>query len=183
MLHSRKGCQKASKNDQIDFAGVDVAKMKLYRLSKSGSAYWEAWDMDKNRAIIHWGILGERGKSREVRSTLFSSFRKKLEKEAQEYLDNGYSAVAEEDHRLLSIEFKIKGHGSPEDLEKRIRLENRMNETLGWTGLGHCDGGSIGSGSMEIACYVVDFELAKSIIIRDLIDTEFANYTRIFEET
>jgi hypothetical protein len=57
-----------------------------------------------------------------------------------------------------------------------------MNETLGWTGLGHCDGGSIGSGSMEVCCLVVDAEIAKQTILSDLKDTEFSDYSRIYEE-
>ena len=39
-----------------------------------------------------------------------------------------------------------------------------MDEVLGWTGLGHTDGGSIGSGTMEVGCVVVDFEIAKKVI-------------------
>ncbi|WP_346823269.1 hypothetical protein [Rapidithrix thailandica] len=46
-----------------------------------------------------------------------------------------------------------------------------MDRTLGWTGLGHTDGGSIGSGIMEVGCIVVDFELAKKLIEQDLKDT------------
>lgn len=42
------------------------------------------------------------------------------------------------------------------DLKKRTRLEDHLNELLGWTGLGHCDGGSIGSGTLEACCLVVD---------------------------
>lgn len=72
--------------------------------------------------------------------------------------------------------------GAINDVEKRHRLEARLNETLGWTGMGMCDGGSIGSGSMEVCSYVVDFEVAKILIENDLAGTEFANYTRIFDE-
>lgn len=72
--------------------------------------------------------------------------------------------------------------GTKEDLEKRHRLEDRMNETLGWTGLGVSDGGSMGSGSMEVCNFVVDFEIAKALIAKDLAGTEFENYTRIFNE-
>ena len=72
--------------------------------------------------------------------------------------------------------------GNTEDVNKRNRLIDRMNETLGWTGLGHCDGGSIGSGSMEVCNFVVDFEIAKQVVEKDLASTEFANYIRIFNE-
>ena len=61
-------------------------------------------------------------------------------------------------------------------------LQDRMDEKLGWTGLGMCDGGSIGSGTMEVCNFVVDFALAKSVIEQDLAGTEFANYTRIYDE-
>lgn len=57
-----------------------------------------------------------------------------------------------------------------------------MNETLGWTGLGNCDGGSIGSGAMEVCCFVVDFDTAKSVIESDLEGTEFAGFSRIYDE-
>jgi hypothetical protein len=35
---------------------------------------------------------------------------------------------------------------------------------------------------MEVCCYVVDFEIARSVIEADLSGTEFGNYTRIFDE-
>lgn len=53
---------------------------------------------------------------------------------------------------------------------------------LGWTGLGHCDGGSIGSGTMEVCCFVVDFEIGRKVIAADLKGTKFDDYTRIFDE-
>jgi len=90
--------------------------------------------------------------------------------------------VDPEDHFTLLIEYADDGMGSGEDVDKRHRLEDRMNETLGWTGLGACDGGSIGSGTMEVCNYVVDSELAQKVIAADLKDTEFSNYTRIYDE-
>lgn len=68
------------------------------------------------------------------------------------------------------------------DLDKRYELQSRMDETLGWTGLGHCDGGSIGSGTMEVCCIVIDYDLAKEVIEADLDKTEFADYKRIYCE-
>ena len=68
------------------------------------------------------------------------------------------------------------------DLDKRHKLEDKMNEVLGWTGLGHCDGGSIGSGSMEACCFVVDFDVAKNVIEKILKGTELENYTKIYDE-
>ncbi len=72
--------------------------------------------------------------------------------------------------------------GTTEDLNKRHKLEERMNERLGWTGLGECDGGSIGSGTMEVCNYVIDFDIAKKVIEDDLKGTIFSDYTRIYDE-
>jgi len=82
---------------------------------------------------------------------------------------------------FLEVEYKIEGFGSEKDLDKRHKLEERLNELLGWTGLGHVDGGSIGSGTMEAGCIVVDFEVAKTVIENDLKNTEFSDYSRIFK--
>ena len=71
---------------------------------------------------------------------------------------------------------------SPADLDKRHHFQDRMAETLGWTGLGHRDGGSIGSGTMEVCCFVVDFDIAKEVIQKDLEGTPFGDYSRIYEE-
>lgn len=36
--------------------------------------------------------------------------------------------------------------------------------------------------TMEVCCYVIDFDTAKQVIEQNLKDTEFSNYTRIFDE-
>jgi len=82
----------------------------------------------------------------------------------------------------VNIEYSIDGMGSSSDLDKRHALEDRMNEMLGWVGVGHCDGGSIGSGTMEACCMVVDAEIAMRAIADDLKGTQFADYSRIYEE-
>ncbi len=57
-----------------------------------------------------------------------------------------------------------------------------MNDLLGWTGLGHCDGYSVGLGTLELCCLVVDYELAQEVIAAELAGSEFAHYGRIYEE-
>ena len=77
----------------------------------------------------------------------------------------------------MLIEYPVDGMGTTKDLDKRHKLEERMNETLGWTGLGNCDGGSMGSGTMEVCCFVVDFKIAKRVIEEDLKSTKFGDYS------
>jgi len=156
--------------------------LKLYKRIDSELHYWETWDKNEKIGIVHWGKVGKRGKNKEVKSTRGISFREEIQKEVNEKIAEGYFQIEIENHKTLLIEYEIEGMGTEEDLKKRHKLQDRMSETLGWTGLGHCDGGSIGSGTMEVCCFVVDFEITKQEIENDLIDTEFENYTRIFDE-
>jgi hypothetical protein len=66
------------------------------------------------------------------------------------------------------IQYRVKGMGSAKDLGKADVIENLMNECLGWTGLGNCDGQDIGSGTLNVFCDVVDGALAESVVINCL---------------
>jgi hypothetical protein len=156
--------------------------LKLYRLTNGRKEYWETWADDKGVHTIHWGALGSRGESKAVKSTLLRKAETSIQEEIHRLIEEGFRSLSPEDHATLMIEYAIAGMGTAGDLDKRHRLEERMNETLGWTGLGACDGGSIGSGTMEVCSYVVDFELAKAVIENDLAGSEFANFTRIYDE-
>ncbi len=154
--------------------------LKLYRFTEEKKEYWETWDNDDGSHTVHWGELGTTGQSKEVKGSLLKKPEKIIQKEVDEMVSSGYMPI--DDEYTLLIEYAVEGMGSKEDVDKRHRLEERMNETLGWSGLGHCDGGSIGSGTMEVCNYVVDFEVAKNVIEIDLKGTEFENYTRIYDE-
>jgi hypothetical protein len=135
--------------------------LKLYNDSGDAIRYWETWDNGDGLTQSIWGAIGERGESKVLKPSLFSKPQSKIQQEIDRRMSEGYRPIAVEDHRRLLIEFAVEGHGDFPEIEKRHRLEERMNETLGWTGLGICDGGSIGSGTMEVFCYVVEFEAAK----------------------
>jgi len=154
--------------------------LKLYKFTDAKKEYWETWDNDDGSHTVHWGELGTTGQSKVVKGSLVKKPEKIIQKEVDEMVSSGFRPV--DDEYTLLIEYTVEGMGSKEEVEKRHRLQDRMNETLGWTGLGHCDGGSIGSGTMEVCNFVVDFEVAKSVIERDLKGTEFENYTRIYDE-
>lgn len=155
--------------------------IKLYKLVDNKLNYWETWDKDEKTAIVHWGVVGQRGQDKEVKSGLFSNFRNILQKEINERIKEGYEEYEDDNMIFLEVEYLIDGFGTDEDLDKRHRLEEKLNEILGWTGLGHVDGGSIGSGTMEVGCVVVDFDIAKLTVEEELKGTEFSNYSRIFK--
>lgn len=156
--------------------------LKLYKNIDGNLHYWESWDKDEKMGVVQWGIVGTKGESEEIGSSFLRPLGKKIQKLTDEKIAEGYHPLEDDELFTLLIEYDVDGMGTADDLDKRHRLQGRMDETLGWTGLGHCDGGSIGSGTMEVCCFVVDFETAKGVIENDLKDTEFENYTRIFDE-
>lgn len=151
--------------------------LKLYRFSDSKKEYWETWPNADGSHTVHWGELGTNGQNKNVMHTKSA---KVIQEEIDEMVERGFAPASKE--FTLMIEYDVDGMGNSADLDKRHRLEDRMNETLGWTGLGNCDGGSIGSGTMEVCNFVVDVPLAKTVIEADLKGTEFGNYSRIYCE-
>jgi hypothetical protein len=155
--------------------------IKLYKRHANGVlAYHEAWINDQE-ITEHWGKVGTRGESRKHQSKSRAGNRD-LEKILRPARQAGFVEIDMDEHRRLIVEYVVSDMGTSADLEKRHRFEERLNQALGWTGLGECDGGSIGSGTMEVCCFVVDFAIAKSIVAHDLAGTEFADFSGIFDE-
>ncbi|MEM1317099.1 MAG: hypothetical protein AAGF29_02405 [Pseudomonadota bacterium] len=155
---------------------------KFYYPPSSPEKYWEYWENSDGTYTVHWGALGDEGEKEIVKRRIFKSATSKIDALEKYIISEGYSEIDFDDHKLLLIEYLVEGFGDGDDLDKRHSLENLMNETLGWTGLGHCDGGSVGSGTMEVCCLVVDYKLAERIVANSLKNTEFSDYNRIYEE-
>lgn len=155
---------------------------KLYYPKGNPERYWEYWSNEDGTYTVHWGELGAEGESAIISRRFLKSAKSRVEKLEEKYVSKGYDEIDFEDQKVLLIEYLVEGFGSKDDLQKRHSLQDLMDEILGWTGLGNCDGGSIGSGSMEVCCFVVDFEIAKQVIAGRLRDTEFSDYSRIYEE-
>lgn len=154
--------------------------LKLYKFTDTKKEYWKTWDNDDGSHTVHWDELGTTGQVRKLKGFFLKKPEKIIQKEVDEMVAKGFRPVDEE--YTLLIEYKLNGPGTKDDSAKRYRLQDRMNEKLGQTGLGHCDGGSIGSGTMEVRNFVIDFDLAKRVIENDLKGSEFENYTRIYDE-
>ena len=124
--------------------------LKLYRFSDSKKEYWETWEETPRSHLVHWGDLGTEGNTKTVTSSLFRNAEKTLKKEIDELIRQSFAPVLPDDHAILMVEYSIDNMGSEADVDKRHRLEDFLNEKLGWTGLGACDGGSMDNGTMEV---------------------------------
>jgi hypothetical protein len=141
--------------------------IKLYKRLEDKLLYWEAWN-DANRVVVHWGIVGERGDSRVIELRAGDDPSSVIQQEAEIPRAEGYDTIGNKKHAQLIIQYKINGMGTGADLDKRQRVEDVMNECLGWTGLGHCDGGDIGSGTMNVFCFVVESSVASQVTLKEL---------------
>jgi hypothetical protein len=133
--------------------------LKLYKQVPSGILYWETWE-DGRSHVMHWGLVGDRGEQSETNDI------KSVEHEIAMRRADGYSE--RENLPQLVLQYRLEGWGNTVDIDRRDRIEGLMNEALGWTGLGHCDGGDIGSGTINVFCFVVDAQLGLACILEAL---------------
>lgn len=69
---------------------------------------------------------------------------------------------------MVVIQYPVEGWGTAEDLIKRHRAEDLLDAVLKSSETGYCDGGDIGSGSMEVFCYVIDPASTSRLVIESL---------------
>lgn len=154
----------------------------LYKKIDNVLYYWESWENDDNQsANIYFGKVGEEGVMETITSDSKLTYTEKLTQKINSL--EGYLNSSLEDFKILIIEYAVEDlFGTEEDLKKRYNLQDRMQETLDRIGLGFCDGGSVGDNTMEVCCFVIDFEIAKNVIQQELKNTEYDDYTKIYLE-
>ena len=136
--------------------------IKLYKREPGSVLYWEAWE-NQGVVTIHRGVVGERGQTREIQVGGGREAGSIIDEEAAAPRRDGFRELSNEEQVSFVIQYRLDNWGSGEDLKKRHAVENVMNECLGWTGNGHCDGGDIGSGSINVWCFVVEPTSARTV--------------------
>jgi predicted DNA-binding WGR domain protein len=139
--------------------------LKLYRTLEGVTEYWEAW-ATATEITTHWGKLGDEGESREQAFEAGVNPNQTIEREAKPLRAAGFKPLKRTEWRSIVIQYKVLGNTA--DHDRRTKIEELMNERLGWTGLGHCDGGDMGAGTMNIFLKVADAEIAESVIVQEL---------------
>jgi len=112
--------------------------------------------------------LGERGQSQIIPLTAGELAESRIAQEAKKYHGEGYRRLKEGEPVTVLVQYEFDGWGTPADLDKRHEMEGTLNECLGWTGNGHCDGGDIGSGTINVCLLVVNPYLAARTIVEEL---------------
>ncbi len=152
-----------------------IQTIKFYKRDEQGLQYREAW-IDGENVVEHFGRYGETGSTLQHAAPTPHLQREAMFAIAATARADGFEPIPDERLVGLLVSTQITGSGTRDDLRRRHALEDYLNELTGWRGLGHCDGGSIGSGSMEAFCLVVDYEIAAAVIERELAASPFKDF-------
>jgi hypothetical protein len=152
-----------------------IPTIKLHKLCDGQLHYREAW-VDGESVVEHSGTCGDRGLVSQNPAAGQVRQRKLISAIAANAKADGFRVIPKSRLAGLLVSKEIEGMGTQDDLSRRHALEDFLNEVTGWLGLGQCDGGSIGSGSMEAFCLVVDYEIAAKTIARELAVSKFSDF-------
>lgn len=145
--------------------------VKLYKNAEGQIHYFEMWIDEEDILTSHEGILGEIGETESFSKPTSDEDhlppRIAMAKAIKTYQERGYS----EDINLteLIIQYPVEKNTKPSAIDKQIEdIEACLNNCLGWTGNGHCDGGDYAFDIATFFCYVVDKDIATETIIEAL---------------
>ncbi|MED4163920.1 hypothetical protein [Halalkalibacterium halodurans] len=144
--------------------------IKLIKEMDDKLSYWEVWEdwEDEKALIVHYGFVGETGETEEVELESYAQGEEVMEALAEEQLKEGFQSLDEEALIELVVQYSYEESEIEATLEKRQFVEELMDQCLGWTGNGMCDGGDIGRGTANIFNYVIDVEKALNTILKEL---------------
>lgn len=128
--------------------------------------YWHVWEDDAN-IYTYQGVLGFEGQGTAI-PVLNENKDNVLSHLLDDVKRNGFLEVQEDALFTIVVQFPVAGWGSEADLDARIKLEDSLGAELRRTGNGDCDGGDIGSGSINIFLTAVNKDLAISTLLRSL---------------
>ena len=175
------GKEKKQKHEEKPIHRPYDPELKLYKRTENEILFWEYWFQDEGTAIVHQGIVGQQGKVGRTHPQYSSNVKGLIKSLIAKKHQEGFIEIDPSTFSFLEIEYIIDGHGTEEDLDKRHQLEEYIEHFLSLTGQGHNNGGSSGSGTMEVGASVVDFEIAKNSIENYLKNSIYGNYSRIFK--
>ncbi|MCR9079537.1 MAG: hypothetical protein NXH78_10590 [Hyphomonadaceae bacterium] len=158
---------------------------RLFKRDETGriAAYHEVWvELKPRRIVEHWGMVGTRGDTDAHRIKLFRSLEKQVDDLLNPARDLGFTEIEPGDYHTLIVEYLFSDAWQRDDVLKIREAEEALTEVLGWTGLGFCDGETVTDTAIELSCRVLDPDLAQARIAEQMAGTEFADYSRMYQE-
>jgi hypothetical protein len=147
-------------------APSEPSMVKLYRKTGGDLFYDEVWIDEANTVSRHAGRCGERGAIERASHPDRLSGRAAMAAIVAEIRAAGFRPIPDSRHVTLVIDLFPERRDQSGLLDCRHALEERVDQELGWLGLGHCDGGDIGVGEASLFCPVVSYPLAAEAMRR-----------------
>ena len=141
--------------------------LRLYLRQSDHLAFWETWEKE-GQTCVHFGRVGERGETLWFPPHLREAMVSKLASEVLKLREKGYEELAPDEF----CSFVVQYPADVVDAAARERIEALLDEALGWTGNGLCDGSESGSGRVDLLCAVVDTQAAVETIVTTLRNEE-----------
>ncbi|MEL8055559.1 MAG: hypothetical protein AAGK66_05360 [Pseudomonadota bacterium] len=146
---------------------------RLYKRDKENElrAYYEVWAEPARRRIIeHWGVVGEAGETETHRIWFFGGLEKQFEKIMAPARAQGFEEIALGDYETLIVMFTDQDDvPTPQE---SASVADRINEILGWTGLGFCHSDEVSGKDIDLTCRVIDAGLARGLIQTETADDD-----------
>ena len=140
----------------------------LYRtLPNRVIEYWDA-RLEGRHVTVHTGPVGEPDSSRVSSPPPGETPVAHLKRLSTEAEASGFAELPDDSFVQLQIQWQVQGWGSVSDLDFRHHVEDDLDACLKWTGNGCCDGGDIGSGTINVFCFVVAVPAAIQSVLRAL---------------
>ncbi|MEM1036247.1 MAG: hypothetical protein AAGI14_05750 [Pseudomonadota bacterium] len=141
---------------------------RLYKRDEENElrAYYEVWAEPARRRIIeHWGVVGEAGETETHRIWFFGGLEKQFEKIMAPAHAQGFEEIALGDYETLIVMFTDQDDvPTPQE---SASVADQINEILGWTGLGFCDGDEVSGKDIDLTCRVVASDMARALIAEE----------------
>lgn len=142
----------------------DICMHKLYKQEKGVTLYAEFWINEDASVSLHEGELGDVGETRVIEKIASPVIY--IEQLQSEYKKKGY-APADDNMTEIVVQYQSRGDEDNEELLEMFEAE--LNNLLGWTGNGHCEGGDVVDNVISLFCQVIDQRIALGAIV-DIFD-------------
>ncbi|MGG1661202.1 hypothetical protein [Brevibacillus sp. NRS-1366] len=134
--------------------------------------FWEGWYEEKEQLYtVHFGQVGEKGDHYAVLADQVEGrTHQVLQEWADEMKEKGYMEVTNADLRPLTVQFP---NLKESDMEFRYTIEQLLDDCLGRTGNGHCNGGDDSRQGLTLTCRVIQMDKAVAVVVQALRETSF----------
>ena len=145
------------------------AMYKVIKRTEDEFLYHEVWE-EEGMIVEHFGELGDPGERRIHPIPPDSDEDQIMESILRPLVTKGFKEAEDEELVRVHVAQARTGRGDDADLEKRHELEDQLDDLLGETGLGHCDGGEFSEERVVAFCFVINAAIAGEVIGNSLDD-------------